>query len=62
MKIKDMKKILDGYEDNDDLYLLLENGYGKTCRHSIDCNKVDRHFLLPNPKQVQIWLGWSDGN
>ncbi len=60
MKVKDLKAILNRYEGSDDLYLLLENGYGRTVRHAIECNKVARHYSHPdNQKEVHVWLGWE---
>lgn len=62
MKVKEMKEILNKYPDEADLYLLLENGYGKTSRHSIDCNKVVRHYLNAVLCEVHVWLGWRESD
>lgn len=62
MKVKDLRAILDKYKESDDLYLLLENGYGKTIRHAIISNRVDRHYSNKEDDQdeVHVWLGWQE--
>ena len=62
MKVKEMKEILNKYPDEADLYLLLENGYGKTWRDSIGSNRVDRHYLNAVLCEVHVWLGWRESD
>ena len=62
MKVKDFKAILNRYEESDDLYLFLENGWGKTIRYGVSMNKVDRHFSQKEDDQneVIVCLGWEN--
>ena len=62
MKVKDLRAILNRYKGSDDLYLLLEDGYGKTVRHAISSNRVERHYLHKEDDQneVHVWLGWKN--
>ena len=69
MKVKDLRAILNRYKGSDELYLLLENGYGKTIRHAISMNKVERHYShnerhyshkADDQNEVHVWLGWKN--